>query len=160
MRVLTIFLAVALVSCSSSKEEAKGTLSPTETTASPDPKAALDQAAAEPGAIRTPSGMVYRELTAGTGDSPRPTDVVKVNYRGTLPNGTEFDSSYKHGQAAEFPLDRVIPCWTEGVQRMKAGGKAKLTCPANLAYGDQGSPPTIPGGATLIFEVELLGVQR
>lgn len=104
--------------------------------------------------------MVYRELAAGTGQSPQADDMVTVNYRGTLTNGTEFDSSYKRNEPAQFPLNRVIPCWTEGLQHMKVGGKAKLTCPANLAYGDEGSPPTIPGGATLIFDVELLGIQH
>jgi FKBP-type peptidyl-prolyl cis-trans isomerase FkpA len=121
-------------------------------------KAFLDTAAAEPGATRTPSGLVYRELAAGTGASPKATDKVKVNYRGTLVNGTEFDSSYKRNTPAEFPLNGVIPCWTEGVQRMKVGGKSRLVCPSEIAYGDGGSPPSIPGGATLIFEIELLGV--
>src|ERR1051326_920326 len=103
-------------------------------------KAYLDRAAMEQGATRTPSGLVYRELAAGTGASPKPTDKVKVNYRGTLTNGTEFDSSYKRNQPAEFPLNGVIPCWTEGVQKMKVGGKSKLVCPSDLAYGDQGRP--------------------
>ncbi len=119
----------------------------------------LAKAAAEPGAVKTPSGLIYRELTPGTGESPKATDKVKVHYRGTLVNGTEFDSSYKRNQPAEFPLNGVIKCWTEGVQKMKVGGKAKLTCPSDLAYGDQGRP-SIPGGATLIFEVELLGINN
>ena len=117
----------------------------------------LLKAAAEPGAVKTDSGMNFRELRAGTGASPKATDTVKVNYRGTLVNGTEFDSSYKRNEPASFPLNGVIPCWTEGVQRMKVGGKAQLVCPSNLAYGDQGRP-SIPGGATLIFEIELLDV--
>ena len=121
-------------------------------------KAYLDKAAMEQGATKTPTGLVYRELVAGTGPSPKATDKVKVNYRGTLTNGTEFDSSYKRNQPAEFPLNGVIPCWTEGVQRMKVGGKSQLVCPADIAYGDRGSPPLISGGATLIFEIELLGV--
>jgi len=121
-------------------------------------KAYLDRAAMEQGATRTPSGLVYRELAAGTGASPKATDKVKVNYRGTLTNGTEFDSSYKRNQPAEFPLNGVIPCWTEGVQRMKVGGKSQLVCPADIAYGDRGSPPLISGGATLIFEIELLAI--
>jgi FKBP-type peptidyl-prolyl cis-trans isomerase FkpA len=117
----------------------------------------LAKAAAEPGAVKTESGLVYRELSAGTGESPKATDTVKVHYRGTLINGTEFDSSYKRNQPAQFPLNGVIKCWTEGVQRMKAGGKSMLVCPSNLAYGDQGQP-SIPGGATLIFQIELLEI--
>jgi FKBP-type peptidyl-prolyl cis-trans isomerase FkpA len=117
----------------------------------------LTKAAAEPGAVKTESGMVVKELKAGTGASPKATDTVKVNYRGTLVDGTEFDSSYKRNEPASFPLNGVIPCWTEGVQRMKVGGKSKLICPSNLAYGDQGRPG-IPGGATLVFEIELLEI--
>jgi FKBP-type peptidyl-prolyl cis-trans isomerase FkpA len=117
----------------------------------------LDKAAAEPGAQKTASGLIYRELKPGTGASPKATDTVKVHYRGTLIDGKEFDSSYD-GQPIEFPLNRVIRAWTEGVQMMKVGGKAQLVCPANLAYGERGAPPDIPGGATLIFEVELLGI--
>jgi FKBP-type peptidyl-prolyl cis-trans isomerase FkpA len=119
--------------------------------------ARLAQVAAEPGAIKTDSGIVIKELKPGTGDSPKASDTVKVNYRGTLVNGTEFDSSYKRNQPASFPLNGVIPCWTEGVQKMKVGGKSMLVCPSNLAYGDQGRPG-IPGGATLIFEIELLEI--
>jgi FKBP-type peptidyl-prolyl cis-trans isomerase FkpA len=121
-------------------------------------KAYLDKAAAEPGSTRTPSGLVYRELAAGTGASPKATDKVKVNYRGTLVNGTEFDSSYKRNMPLEIGLNGVIPCWTEGVQRMKVGGKSRLVCPSEIAYGDGGSPPLIAGGATLIFEIELLAI--
>jgi len=120
-------------------------------------QAYLDKAAAEPGAQKTVSGLIYRELKPGTGASPKATDTVKVHYRGTLTDGKEFDSSYG-GQPLEFPLNRVIRAWTEGVQLMKVGGKAQLVCPANLAYGDRGAPPDIPGGATLVFEVELLGI--
>ena len=118
----------------------------------------LAKAATEAGAVKTSSGMIYKELTAGSGDSPKATDTVKVNYKGTLTDGTVFDSSYQRNEPAEFPLNRVIPCWTEGVQKMKVGGKAQLVCPSSIAYGDNGQPPTIPGGATLIFEVELLGI--
>ena len=117
----------------------------------------LDKAAAEPGAVRTASGLVYRDVTVGTGPSPKPTDTVKVNYRGTLVDGTEFDSSYKRNAPAEFALNGVIPCWTEGMQKMKVGGKAVLVCPSDLAYGDRGQSE-IPGGATLTFEIELLAV--
>ena len=117
----------------------------------------LAKAASEPGVVKTDSGLIYHELKAGTGASPKATDTVKVNYRGTFINGTEFDSSYKRNEPAEFPLNGVIPCWTEGVQKMKVGGKAALVCPSSLAYGDQGRP-SIPGGATLLFEIELLDV--
>jgi FKBP-type peptidyl-prolyl cis-trans isomerase FkpA len=120
-------------------------------------KGFLEKAASEPGAVRTTSGLIYRELTSGSGDSPKATDTVKVHYRGTLVNGKEFDSSYRRNEPAQFPLNKVIPCWTEGVQKMKAGGKAVLVCPSNLAYGDSGRP-SIPGGATLVFEIELLGI--
>jgi FKBP-type peptidyl-prolyl cis-trans isomerase FkpA len=122
-----------------------------------DYKAFQDKAAAEPGAQKTASGLIYRVVTAGTGASPKATDTVKVHYRGTLVNGKQFDSSYG-GPPAEFPLNGVIPCWTEGVQMMKVGGKSHLVCPANIAYGERGAPPDIPGGATLVFEIELLGI--
>jgi FKBP-type peptidyl-prolyl cis-trans isomerase FkpA len=117
----------------------------------------LAKAAAEPGATKTASGLVYHEITPGTGASPKATDTVKVNYRGTLIDGTEFDSSYRRNEPATFPLNHVVPCWTEGLQKMKVGGKARLVCPSSLAYGDEGRP-SIPGGAALIFEIELLDV--
>lgn len=115
-------------------------------------------AAQEPGAVVTASGLVYRPLKEGSGASPAASDKVKVHYRGTFPGGREFDSSYKRGEPAEFPLNRVIPCWTEGVQRMKVGGKAKLTCPPAIAYGERGAGSAVPPNATLQFEVELLGI--
>jgi FKBP-type peptidyl-prolyl cis-trans isomerase FkpA len=117
----------------------------------------LTKAAAGAGAIRTESGIVYTETLAGTGASPTASDRVRVHYRGTLINGTEFDSSYARNEPAEFPLGGVIRCWTEGVQRMKVGGKARLVCPSDLAYGDGGNQ-AIPGGAALVFEVELLEI--
>jgi FKBP-type peptidyl-prolyl cis-trans isomerase FkpA len=117
----------------------------------------LVKAAAEAGAVKAESGLIYREVSAGTGAAPGATDAVRVHYRGTLVNGTEFDSSYTRNEAAEFSLGGVIPCWTEGLQRMKVGGKARLVCPSDLAYGDEGRSP-IPGGAALIFEIELLEV--
>lgn len=123
------------------------------------PSAAAAAAAKEAGAEVSASGMVYRSLKEGTGGSPLATDTVRVHYRGTFPDGKEFDSSYGRGQPAEFPLNRVIPCWTEGVQKMKTGGKAKLTCPADIAYGASGRPG-IPPNATLLFEVELLGISK
>lgn len=123
------------------------------------PGSAEAAAAAEAGAVVTPSGLVYRALKEGNGASPTATDTVRVHYRGTLTNGKEFDSSYARNQPAEFPLNRVIPCWTEGVAKMKVGGKAKLTCPAAIAYGARGAGNgLIPPNATLAFEVELLGI--
>ena len=107
--------------------------------------------------MKTASGLVYREVTAGTGPSPVAADTVRVQYRGTLVNGTEFDSSYARNEPAEFALGGVIGCWTEGLQKMKVGGKARLVCPSDLAYGDEGRP-SIPGGAALIFDIELLGI--
>ena len=123
-------------------------------------KAFLDQIAASPGAKVMPSGIVFVDVQPGTGKSPTAQDVVKVHYRGTLADGTEFDSSYKRGQPAEFPLGQVIPCWTEGIQLLKVGGKAKLGCPSNLAYGDRGAGGDIPPGAALLFEVELLDIVK
>lgn len=116
-------------------------------------------AAKEEGAVITPSGLVYRSLKDGNGASPTASDKVKVHYRGTFPDGKEFDSSYKRNEAIEFPLSGVIKCWTEGVQRMKTGGKAKLTCPASIAYGERGAGGgLIPPNATLLFEVELIAI--
>ncbi|CAM8670609.1 FkpA FKBP-type peptidyl-prolyl cis-trans isomerases 1 [Comamonadaceae bacterium] len=115
-------------------------------------------AAKEEGAVVTSSGLVYRSLKEGTGASPKATDKVTVHYKGTFPDGREFDSSYKRGQPIDFPLNGVIACWTEGVQRMKTGGKAKLTCPPEIAYGARGAGGVIPPNSTLVFEVELLGV--
>ena len=123
-----------------------------------DPAAAA--AAKEPGASVTASGLVYRSLKDGSGASPAATDTVKVHYRGSFPDGKEFDSSYKRNEPTEFPLNRVIACWTEGVQKMKVGGKAKLTCPAAIAYGSRGAGGVIPPNATLQFEIELLSVTR
>ena len=117
-------------------------------------------AAAVPGAVKTSSGLIFKTVTPGTGASPKATDTVSVHYHGTLPDGKVFDSSVQRGQPAEFALNQVIPCWTEGVQRMKVGEKARLVCPAEIAYADTGTPDgTIPPGATLVFEVELLGIK-
>jgi FKBP-type peptidyl-prolyl cis-trans isomerase FkpA len=115
--------------------------------------------AAEPKEEKTASGIGITMLKDGTGANPKMTDTVKVHYRGTLDNGQEFDSSYKRNQPATFPLTRVIPCWTEGVQKIKVGGKAKLVCPPNLAYGNQ-NIPGIPPNSTLNFEVELLDIAK
>jgi FKBP-type peptidyl-prolyl cis-trans isomerase FkpA len=123
------------------------------------PDDAASAAAKEANAIVTDSGLVYRSLKDGKGASPAATDTVKVHYRGTFPGGKEFDSSYSRGQPAEFPLNRVIKCWTEGLQHMKVGGKARLTCPAAIAYGERGAGGgQIPPNAVLHFEVELLGI--
>ena len=118
----------------------------------------LKAAAAEAGASVTASGLVFRSLKDGSGAQPVATDTVRVHYRGTFPDGREFDSSYKRGQPTEFPLNRVIPCWTEGVQKIKVGGKAKLTCPSAIAYGERGAGGVIPPNAVLQFEVELLAI--
>ncbi len=139
LRTTLLALPLALVVASAARAE-------------PDAAAA---AAKEAGAVVTPSGLVYRSLKEGNGAGPAATDTVKVLYRGTFPDGKEFDSSK---EPVEFPLNRVIKCWTEGVQRMKVGGKAKLTCPAPIAYGEKGAGGVIPPNATLVFEVELLGV--
>ena len=110
--------------------------------------------------VTTAIGLVYESIKDGTGESPKATDTVKVHYKGMFLDGKEFDSSYKRGEPTEFPLNRVIPCWTEGVQRMKPGGKAKLTCPASIAYGERGAGGVIPPNTTLNFEVELISVKR
>lgn len=120
----------------------------------------LEKAAAEKGAMKTESGLIYTILVEGKGDSPKPTDTVKVNYRGTLVDGKEFDSSFKRNKPLELALNKVIPCWSEGVQKMKPGGKAKLVCPASLAYGENGAGEMILPGATLIFDVELLEIVK
>jgi FKBP-type peptidyl-prolyl cis-trans isomerase FkpA len=126
----------------------------------------LEAAEKEPGAVKTPSGLVFFDLQPGVGASPRLSDVVKVHYRGTLVNGAEFDSSYALKEPARLPLSHVMPCWREALQMMKVGGKARLVCPAKLAYGEGGAPsrdrrkPSIPGGATLVFEVELFDIPK
>lgn len=107
-----------------------------------------------------PSGVTIVHTTPGTGVSPQATNTVRVHYRGTLTNGQEFDSSYKRNEPASFPLNRVIPCWTEGLQKMKVGGKATLTCPPATAYGDRGAGQAVPPKATLKFDVELLAIEK
>ena len=127
---------------------------------SADPPASAESAAFVDGVPETlPSGLVITEVTAGSGPSPASTDRVRVHYHGTFPDGKVFDSSVERGQPAVFPLNRVIPCWTEGLQRMQVGGKANLVCPPAIAYGPRGAPPRIPANATLHFEVELLGIE-
>jgi FKBP-type peptidyl-prolyl cis-trans isomerase FkpA/FKBP-type peptidyl-prolyl cis-trans isomerase FklB len=120
----------------------------------------LAKAAAEKGSTRTASGIVITVIKEGKGASPKESDTVKVHYHGTLVDGTVFDSSVQRGEPATFPLGQVIPCWTEGVQKIKVGGKSRLVCPASLAYGDRGAPPKIRPGATLVFEVELLDIVK
>lgn len=122
------------------------------------PAFAENAAPAPAASVTTPSGLVFQSLQAGKGNAPTATDRVRVHYRGTFADGREFDSSYKRGQPTEFPLTRVIPCWTEGVQRMQPGGKARLTCPPAIAYGERGAGGVIPPNATLQFEIELLEV--
>lgn len=109
--------------------------------------------------VTTPSGIVFESIQAGSGPSPKATDTVKVHYRGTFQDGREFDSSYKRGEPTTFPLNRVIPCWTEAVQMMRPGGKARITCPPQLAYGERGAGGVIPPNATLVFEIELVAIQ-
>jgi FKBP-type peptidyl-prolyl cis-trans isomerase FkpA len=118
------------------------------------------RAAKEKGAVKTASGLVYRSLRDGEGEKPTAASTVKVSYKGTFVDGKVFDASDRHGGPATFPLDRVIRCWTEGVQMMKVGGKAQLVCPPSIAYGAKGAPGAIPPDSTLVFEVELLAVQR
>jgi len=118
----------------------------------------LAAAGEEQGAQKFDSGLIMKEITPGTGDSPKPTDTVKVHYEGKLRDGTVFDSSIQRGTPFQVSLNRVIPCWTEGLQKMKVGGKARLICPAKIAYGDRGFPPKIKPGAALAFEVELVEI--
>ncbi len=149
-RITLPLLGIALASSISSAQTAP---KPTEA-ANP-----LAAAAAEKGAVVTPSGLVYLATKEGSGANPSASDTVNVHYRGTFTNGKEFDSSYKRGAPLSFPLNRVIPCWTEGLQKMKVGGKAKLTCPSAIAYGERGAGGgSIPPNSILQFEVELLGI--
>jgi len=140
-------LAEARASARLEKEKARG-------------KAYREEAAKAKDAAAWPSGLIYTEIKAGSGDSPGASDTVKVHYRGTLVDGTEFDSSAKRGESASFPVNGVIRCWTEGLQKMKVGGKSRMVCPPEIAYGDRGAPPAIPHGATLVFDVELLEVVK
>ena len=153
MRLLTIpllLLAAALAGCNGGGP------------AAPTPPAAATAPAGQPtgsAKVTTASGIVFESLVNGGGSAPKASDTVRVHYRGTFPDGREFDSSHKRGQPAEFPLNRVIPCWTEAVQMMRVGGKAKIVCPPALAYGERGAGGVIPPNATLHFEIELLGIQ-
>jgi FKBP-type peptidyl-prolyl cis-trans isomerase FkpA len=118
----------------------------------------LEQMAAEDGSVQTASGLVSTEIVVGSGASPAATDVVTVHYHGTFRDGSVFDSSVERGEPSSFALNQVIPCWTEGVQLMRVGGKNRLVCPSDIAYGDQGRSG-IPPAAVLVFEVELLGIE-
>lgn len=124
----------------------------------PAPAPSPAPAAASDGSVVTASGLRYRSIREGTGGAPNASDTVRVHYRGALPSGVEFDSSYKRGEPSEFALNRVIPCWTEGVQMMHVGGRAHLVCPPQLAYGARGAGGVIPPNATLEFDIELLGI--
>jgi FKBP-type peptidyl-prolyl cis-trans isomerase FkpA len=150
--VVVSVLALAGLAAHAQVQPASGSASAAVQPAGPGPAKAAD------GSETWPSGLVFRTIKEGTGASPSPTDTVKVHYRGTFPDGKEFDSSYTRGQPAEFPLNRVIPCWTEGVQKLKVGGKAKLICPPAIAYGAKGAGGVIPPNATLHFDVELIGI--
>jgi FKBP-type peptidyl-prolyl cis-trans isomerase len=119
-----------------------------------------DKASKEKGAVKTANGAVVVAVKEGTGASPTAEDTVKVHYTGTLIDGRVFDSSRERNQPVEFPLKNVIPCWTEALQKMKVGGRAKVVCPSAIAYGERGSPPVIPGNATLTFDVELLDIVK
>jgi FKBP-type peptidyl-prolyl cis-trans isomerase FkpA len=120
----------------------------------------VEGAAREPGAVKTPSGAIVRVVKPGTGPVPAPTDRVQVHYTGKLTDGTVFDSSRKQGQPVTFPLNGVIKCWTEGVGMMKVGEQAVLTCPSDTAYGEGGQGGRIPGGATLVFDIELISIPK
>ena len=125
-----------------------------------DAKEFIGKAEKEKGAVKTKSGLIYIPLKEGSGQSPAMTDTLTANYRGTLIDGKEFDSSFKRNKPAEISLMNVIKCWSEGVQMMKVGGKARLVCPPDLAYGEKGAGGTIPPNATLVFEVELLEIKK
>jgi FKBP-type peptidyl-prolyl cis-trans isomerase FkpA len=120
----------------------------------------LEKAAKGKGVKKTASGILYKEEKAGSGETPTAESKVKVHYHGTLRDGSMFDSSVERGEPVTFPLGNVIPCWTEGLQTMKVGGKTRFWCPAKLAYGDRGAPPKIKPGAALVFDVELLGIEK
>jgi FKBP-type peptidyl-prolyl cis-trans isomerase FkpA len=123
-------------------------------------KSYLEKAAKEKDAQKTASGLVYQQIKPGTGAQPKPSDIVVAHIKGTFIDGKEFESTLKRGKPAAFPLSNIFPCATEGIGMMKVGGKAKLICPSDIAYGDQGRPPIIPGGSALIFEVELLDIKK
>jgi len=158
LRAARIALAASLV-VGTAVAGAQGASTPAAKPAKASPKStAAAKAAASAAPVTTASGLIYTPLREGSGPNPTAADTVKVNYRGTFPDGKEFDSSYARNAPATFPLGRVIKCWTEGVQLMKPGGKATLVCPPAIAYGERGAGGTIPPNATLHFEVELLEI--
>ena len=119
----------------------------------------LEKAVQDKGAVKSESGLIYFSMKEGSGATPKAEDTVMVNYRGTLTDGTEFDNSYKRNEPLEIKIESVIPCWSEGLLKMKVGGKTKLLCPSQLAYGDEGAGEILPGAA-LVFEVELLSIKN
>ena len=158
---LILVMAVTALSISACDRTATPT-SGTQTAASKTTVATEDflaEMAAAPGAQSFDSGLIVIELVSGDGPQPAATDTVTVHYHGTLPDGSVFDSSVERDRPATFPLAGVIPCWTEGVQKIRVGGKSRLVCPSDIAYGNRGRPPVIPPRATLVFEVELLGIK-
>lgn len=150
MKLRTSVLAAALTA----------SLFTTLTFATPEKSSATRNVATPAKSETLPSGVVVEHLVAGKGASPKATDSVKVHYRGTLASGVEFDSSYKRGEPISFGLNQVIPCWTQGVQKLKIGGKAKLTCPSVTAYGERGAGSAVPPNSVLTFDVELLGINN
>ena len=160
-----LILTAALAAATTAATAQTATQTATQTTAqTAGTKAAgstdvAGQPATAPGtSATTASGLVFQLMKAGQGERPQATDLVRVHYRGTFLDGREFDSSHKRGKPAEFPLNRVIPCWTEGLQLMQVGATARLTCPPTIAYGARGAGNVIPPNATLRFDVELLGI--
>ncbi len=152
----TLVLALGLtLACSDEKPAPATPQAATEKAAAPAPDAPANAATT----IELPSGLILTMTQAGSGPSPGPTDTVRVHYHGTFPDGSVFDSSVNRGQPSTFPLNRVIPCWTEGLQLLQVGAKASLVCPPAIAYGPRGRPPKIPANSTLHFDVELLGIQ-
>jgi FKBP-type peptidyl-prolyl cis-trans isomerase FkpA len=160
--LVTLATAGLLAAAAAQAADVKPAANASAATATTPSKSTTTSAGAAPlgvgGSVTTSSGLVFKLIKAGQGPSPKATDTVRVHYRGTLADGKEFDSSYRRGKPLEFPLDQVIRCWTEGVQRLQVGGTARLTCPPALAYGEQGVGGVIPPNATLTFEVELLGI--